>query len=354
MITDERTAIVTLTRRGQDLALKIKGSLKEVNIYSPQKLMNQGEGICHYNTSLKELTVKLFKEYKNIIYIMALGIVVRVIAPCLKDKRVDPAIVTIDESAQHVISTLSGHLGGANALTDRIAKILKTKAVITTATDCQGKLAIDLLARKLNCTMEPFKNLKFANATIVNEQPLSIFTDYKIDLTKTANISIYPLAALGSKLVQTGFPVIISNSNIIIDQDYLQLIPSNIIIGIGCRRGVAAKEIKFAIDETLKSLNLKEKSIKKLATIDLKKDETGLIEYAAEKFLEIDFIKRYEIKNTNLKISRSEFVQKMIGVAGVCEPAALLSSKKGKLILAKTIYNRVTVAVVEEEIIIEY
>ncbi|MFW6022822.1 MAG: cobalt-precorrin 5A hydrolase [Halanaerobiaceae bacterium] len=351
----EKIAVITLSRRGQDLATKLEDLFNDLDIYCKDKYRldsNEVKGIEYYNSSVKELTAILFKEYKNIIYIMALGIVVRVIAPYLKSKKEDPAVVTIDESGRNVISTLSGHLGGANQLTTEIADILKANSVITTATDCQGKPAIDMLAKEMNCIIEPFKNLKLANAAIVNDRPLSIFTDYTLDISESKYISVYPLSDFFS-VSQSGFPVIVSNKEIKINGDYLQLIPRNIVVGIGCRRGISAEEISSVVQGSLQSLNLSEKSIKKIATIDLKKDEIGLLEYAAQKSLEMEIIDREEINNTNLDISQSDFVQKMIGVPGVCEPAALLASDSGKLILPKTKCGRITIAVVEENLIYE-
>lgn len=356
---EERTAVVTLTVGGKELAFKISNSLEGVDLYFPYKLKKIrdnricGKGLNYYNSSLKDLTANLFKRYNKIIYIMALGIVVRVIAPFLKDKRVDPAVVTIDETGRYVISTLAGHLGGANELTEKIAEILDSTAVITTATDCQGKPAIDLLSKRINASIEPFQNLKLANAAIVNNRPLNIFTDHKINSVHSDNIEFSPLSDLNTRTIQSGFPLIISNRQFSIDSNYLQLIPRNIIIGIGCRRGVTVSEITKAIDAALNILNIKRESIKKLATIDLKEDESGLIAYAVENSLEIDIIKREEIKKADLNISSSEFVEKVIGVPGVCEPAALLSSKTGKLILEKTKFSRVTIAVVEEVVLDE-
>jgi cobalt-precorrin 5A hydrolase len=350
MFVEKKIAIVTLTKGGQKLALQLKNILTNVDVYSPRKLKCKRHKVIYYYSSLKELTANLFKQYSNIIYIMSLGIVVRIIAPYLKNKRVDPAILTMDETAKNVISTLSGHLGGANQLTRKIARILNSNEVITTATDCQDKPAVDLLAKKMDCIIEPFQKLKLANSAIVNGRSLNIFTDYNINLSETDKISIYPLSLYNSENMPRGFPVVISNKKIYIANDYLQLIPQNIIIGIGCRRGISVNKIRLAVDKALKVLNIKKNSIKKLATIDLKKDELGLLKYAEEKSLKLDIIDRDKIKKADLKINRSEFVEKITGVPGVCEPAALLSSTQGKLIMPKTKYNKVTVAVVEEEV----
>ena len=350
MTESNRIAVIALTKGGKNIALKIKKEFKNIDIYLSEKLKSDFSDIYFYNSTLKELTADLFKKYDSVIYIMALGIVVRVIAPFLENKKVDPAVVTIDETAQNVISTLSGHLGGANKLTAKLAEILKSNPVITTATDCQNKTAIDILAKRANCRIEPFSKLKLANSAIVNNETLNIFSDYNLYLQETKNINIYPLSQLKSDLVQKNFSVIISNKRYNFAKKYLQLIPQNITIGVGCRRGVSSKKIKRAVNKTLKNLNLKENSIKNLATIDLKSDERGLLEYAEEKSFNIDIISREKIKKAELEVSYSDFVKKVVGVGSVCEPAALLSSNKGELIFSKTKFDEVTIAVVEEEV----
>lgn len=355
---DKTTVIVTLTRGGKKLGKELKESLNGADLFCPVKFKTieggKGEKIFYYDLSLRELTVDLFQRYDNIIYIMSLGIVVRIIASYLESKKVDPAVITIDETGKNVISTLSGHLGGANQLTEEIARVLNANPVITTATDCQNKVAIDLLAQKMGCVIKPFSNLKLANSAIVNNNPLNIFSDYYLPILEEENIEIYPLSQLGSKLNEKAFSVIISNKNYDFKKEYLQLIPRNITVGIGCRRGVAKEKIEEAVTKSLKKLNLRESSIKNLATIDLKADEAGLLAYSEEKSFKLDIIERVKIKKADLEnISYSEFVKKTVGVAGVCEPAALLSSNHGKLILKKSKFDKVTIALVEEEIDID-
>ena len=360
MTGNKKTAVITLTKGGINLGQQLLKQYPDFKLYVPSKFRGcedkPGDRIYYYDTSLKELISRIFTNHHNLIFIMSLGIVVRIITPYLESKKKDPAVVTIDENGQNVISTLSGHLGGANSLTKELADFLDTNPVITTATDCQGKPAIDLLAKKMNCVIKPFSNLKLANSAIVNDNRLNIFTNYNIPLSETKNIKIHPLSQLGPELLETGFPVIISNKRYTIDREYLQLIPRNITIGIGCRRGVSFTKINKAITRALEITNLREASIKSLATIDLKVDEAGILTYLENKKLKIDIIARDQIRKeeANLKgISRSEFVEKTVGVPGVCEPAALISSNNGKLLLPKTKFNKVTIAVVEEELNIE-
>jgi len=344
-----KLAIIALTESGRALAKSLGEKLEEAEIYLPVKLA-EGEDIHSFDTTLRELVAKLFKEYDALVFIMALGIVVRVIAPYLADKRRDPAVLTIDETGQNVISTLSGHLGGANSLTEKIATLIGANPVISTATDCHGKLAIDLLAQRLDCEIIPFENLKLANSAIVNDKTLNIFTDYHLELDEDEddNINLYPLKELGQK---EGFPVIITNKAIKaidLSVEYLQLVPKNIILGIGCRKGISVTEVEEAISYALEKLQLRRESIKALATVDLKKKERGIIEATHSLEVPLNIISRAEIKRVDFEYTSSEFVKEKIGVGGVCEPVAILSAKNPQLLLPKTIKGRVTVAVVEE------
>ncbi|GAB6137048.1 cobalt-precorrin 5A hydrolase [Halanaerobaculum tunisiense] len=338
-----KLAVIALTEAGKELAYRLE-KLIDVDLYLSAKVKPR-EDVNTFDSSLKKLVSKLFTQYDGLIFIMALGIVVRVIAPYLEDKRQDPAIITIDETAHNVISTLSGHVGGANELTNKVASLIDANPVITTATDCQEKLAFDLLAKELNCELVPWKNLKLANAALVNGEQVNIFTDLKLDLNLAEEVGLYSLKQLGRV---KGFPIVISNQNIKITEPYLQLVPQNIVVGIGCRRGVSASQIKEAIFFALQKLDLHQASTKKLSTIDLKEDEAGIIETAKELDIPVEIITREEIKEADLNYTRSEFVKEQIGVGGVCEPAAQLSVQRGELLLSKTSQNQVTVAVMQE------
>ncbi|MGM0369482.1 MAG: cobalt-precorrin 5A hydrolase [Bacillota bacterium] len=337
-------AVIALTSSGEELALKLEKKLTDVDLYVAAKLNSNAE-VNEFDSSLQELVAELFLQYDGLIFIMSLGIVVRVLAPYIEDKRDDPAVVTIDETGANVISTLSGHLGGANQLTAKIAKQIEAYPVITTATDCQGKLAFDLLAQQLNCEIIPFDNLKLANAALVNEQRVNIFSDLELELDLAENVALFSLDDLGSK---KGFPVIISNQIIEISGAYLQLVPQNIILGVGCRKGVSVKQVETAINLALQKLGLAKASVKSIATIDLKKDESGLKEAAGKLGVELEIVAREEIKKVDFDYTTSEFVKEQIGVGGVCEPTALLSAEEGELLLDKTSKNGVTVAVVKE------
>ncbi|MCC3145477.1 cobalt-precorrin 5A hydrolase [Halanaerobium sp. Z-7514] len=360
---EAKTAIIALTTGGKNLAVSLKKEMSSFEVYLPEKMRNNNDNF-HYYSSLKDLTAELFNSYDGLIFVMALGIVVRMIAPHLQSKKSDPAVITIDETGNNVISTLSGHLGGANKLTLDIAKRLGANPVITTATDCRNLEAVDLLAKRIGCEIEPFSRLKYANAALVNGEKLNIFTDYEIKIETNEQINIYPLKLrekkgcrndkniLNNSFKEADFNVVISNKNLDLKAVELQLIPRVIVIGIGCRKNMPEARIAKAIDNLLEELKLHKKSIKKIATIDLKKDEKGILDYAEKNELEIEIVSRTKIKEieTDLNIKKSEFVKKITGVAAAAAPAAIVSSGKGKLIMDKRKFSGITLAVFEEEL----
>ncbi|MFW5976789.1 MAG: cobalt-precorrin 5A hydrolase [Bacillota bacterium] len=354
-----KLAVIALTENGADISTRLKNDLLandcnyKIDLFFPGKLNYKKGNI--FNHGLKDLIKNVFYEYDGLIMVMALGIVVRVISPYLEDKRLDPAVVTMDEKGENVISTLSGHLGGANELTHIISEILEANPVITTATDTQGKMAFDVMAKKLNMKIIPFKKVKQANSALVNKKQINLYTSLEfkdLPLISEENVRLLPLSQFldnDSKNIKSDFSVIISNKKLDLNKNQLQLIPRNLVIGIGCRQGVNTKTIENAVNYALDLVEKNRESIKKLATIDLKQEETGILEFAKKLKIPVDFVSKQEIKDCDYNYSKSSFVKEKIGVGGVCEPTAMISSQNGKLILKKTVRNQVTVAIVEEE-----
>jgi cobalt-precorrin 5A hydrolase len=165
-----KLAVIALTKGGAKLGQRIALAYPEqVDLY-----------LSPLNQPLKQLTERLFPQYQGIVFIMALGIVVRTIAPFLQDKRKDPAVVCLDEAGSFVISVASGHLGGANKLTIQLAELLSAAPVITTATDVQGKIAFDVLAVEQDLLIEPFENLRLLNSALVNGEKIGLISQSQL------------------------------------------------------------------------------------------------------------------------------------------------------------------------------
>ncbi len=285
-----------------------------------------------------------WRHTKNIICIMATGIVVRTVAPLLKDKKTDPAVVVIDEKGLFVISLLSGHIGGANALAKKIAGFLGAQPVITTASDLQGRLALDLWAIENNLHIEDFEKLKKLSAKIVNGQRVKVKTDYPFGAGQAPGEFVIVESAEDAEVIITGR---------VMNGDALFLRPKNLFVGIGCNRGTPKGEIREALDSILQRERLSPDSIRCICTIDLKKDEEGLLDFAGDAGLGIEFFPNHDLNDTALKynIKESKAVKAATGAVAVAEPAAISGAEKGfndcALIIPKEKRRNVTLAIAE-------
>jgi cobalt-precorrin 5A hydrolase len=349
---ENSAALIVLTKGGAELAFKLKKDNKNYHLYLPQRLLKEyKEEKDMFSFPDWKITVKyIFNNYNKIVFVMAVGIVVRTIAPLIKDKRTDPAVVVVDEKGRFPISFLSGHIGGANALCKEIAEILHVDPVITTATDVNNRPAVDMLAKELNCKMPSSKKLKFFNRLLAEGEKLELFTSWpKIVDKKEFHIRpITDLEDADTNINSKGI-IIITNKTIKVPKvENLILNPGNLIVGVGCRRGISRDEILEAVEKVFINFNLAVESIKLIASIDLKADEVGIIETA--KHLGVSFItfSAEELNDLEDKFTESQFVKKITGVGGVCEPAAKKASGMGKIIVPKQVVGKVTVAVAEE------
>lgn len=349
-----KLAILSVTYKGSVLADNLSQSLGcQVDIYA--KAGRNSVGTEHIFDSLSETVEKLFHEYDGLIFIMAAGIVVRVIAPLIRDKRFDPAVVIMDDGGQHVISLLSGHIGGANELAHRVAQSVGARPVITTATDVSNLPAADVLAVKLDLCIDPFENMKCINAAIVNGDRVAFFVD-----TALVNYQHYykRAAEMGVGLTDINeialtdkydCAVAITDKELYMVKPHVYLRPSTLAIGIGCRRGTSSTEILAAIDNACRKIGRSRKSIAVIGTTLVKQDEVGLLATAQQLEVPVEFFTNEQLQESinQHQFETSTFVEKQIGVGNVCEPAALLGGQAENLLLTRTIYAKITIAIAE-------
>lgn len=353
-----KIAVVAVTRRGAATAGRAAGALaelpgSEVDLFLPARFAGAYSGALPYSRPLADFCGDLFRQYRGLVMIMALGIVLRILAPHLQDKRKDPAVVVLDERGQFAVSALCGHLGGANDLAGYLERKLGCRAVITTATDVHGLPAVDLLARDYGLAMEPFEMVKAANAAIVNGEPVHFYSEYDLKGELPAKLGLRPLDSYTPKERALGLNVFITNKIMApVPARSLFLRPRNLVVGLGCRRGVAATSVKKAVQEALNCAGRSLSSVRLLATVDIRAGEQGLTEAANEMGLPLAFFSRDEIAGVFTRrreeLSFSHYVLEQIGVGGVCEPAALLAAPAAKLILKKKAFGGITAAVAEE------
>ncbi|WP_242851032.1 cobalt-precorrin 5A hydrolase [Clostridium sp. L74] len=186
-----KISIINVTKIGNHIAYKIKENI-DADLYSKyvtKKLEDSLNNINDYikieNFNFKKIVEKSFKEYDVVIFISSTGIAVRAIAPFIQSKDKDPAVIVINSTGKYAISLLSGHLGGANKLTEKIAKIIGAEPIITTATDNLNIKAPDIIAKENNLVIEDLKKAKDIAALLVNGEKVAfIDEDGLIDFPK--------------------------------------------------------------------------------------------------------------------------------------------------------------------------
>ena len=336
-----RTAVYCVSKNGYKTCLKIKENVyNDLHIYVSGRVANllnleneNNENLIVINERVPILLEKTFNKYDLHIFVAATGAVVRIIEGKFKSKDTDPAVITIDDHANFVISLLSGHLGGANEECKKIASGIGAIPVITTASDVGGKIAVDTLSQKIKAKLNDLDGAKRVTSLIVNGENVSLH------LPK--NIVNHDENSAGA--------IIVSNRKNI---EISKIIPQNIFIGIGCKRGVSKEHIIEKLKYAMDKQNLELSAIKMAGSAWIKSDETGLLEAMKELDIPIKFFEKEEIlKLEDLIEEKSEYVKKTIGVYGVSEPCAFLaSSGKGAFLAKKIKLDGMTLSIFEEEI----
>ena len=306
---EKKMAIVCFTPQGQVLAEKIQKIWPEDALDAKWSIE-----FIYKPVPFKVWMKEHFQELDVLVFIGAMGIVVRDMAPCLKTKLVDPAVVVLDEKGQFVISVLSGHIGGGNAFTLELARILEATPVVTTSSDVNGKIAIDLFAQKNNLVIASMKQAKLCASEIVSGRQVAFLCDGKVHGNP-------PKELCGS---ENSFKVIVSPKKQQSEDGVLHLIPKAHVLGIGCKKGTSQEIIQARVLEELNDLGIDIRSIKAMASIDIKSDEEGIIGFAEKFKIPVSFYSGEELAGLEGDFTPSEFVASVTGVENVCERAAFM------------------------------
>jgi cobalt-precorrin 5A hydrolase len=332
----EKVSVLAITKNGINIGVRLKEIFPSWNVYAPSKFSNDKE-INWYSEPTSEKIIELFKNSNALICLFSLGAVIRLIAPHLKDKKNDPAVIVIDDKINFVISVLSGHLGGANELTQTIAEKLKSKAVITTAADVNKTIAVDLIGRDLGWRIDDDSTVTKISAHMVNEEKIGVYQDtgnpnWFKELPK--NVKIYRSLEDLKNSHSKGHLII---SDRIINGNFLEnsviYRPPSLVIGIGLHWDTTKQTIENGIDICLKKYNLSLKSIAKLVSIKKPKDVQGLVDVGKEMGIPVEYVEREELAEVSAP-NPSETVKAFEGTSSVSEAAAIKASG-GKLIVEK-------------------
>lgn len=333
----KRIAIICFSDAGALLAKKIQTALgaQSVTIHSTTPFAVKHCFIGH--ESVKTDMKDIFSENDALIFICAAGIAVRLIAPFVNDKTRDPAVLVADDVGNFVISLLSGHIGGANALAREVADIIGAQPVITTATDVAGRFSCDTWASENNYAISSMPLAKRVSSEIL-----------KKDIPITSE---RPLPALLPKGVYEGDS---GECGIFIGihkkepfQNTLRLIPRVLTLGIGCRKDTEKEAIAAAVETVFEKYDIDVRAVSRIASIDVKKDESGLLSYAHDLQVPAVFYTAEELRAVPGEFKDSDFVKETVGVGNVCERAALYDG--GRLLIKKTAVGGVTVAAALKE-----
>ena len=407
-----KLAVISFTRQGSHVNAMLTTKFLELGESCTGYVMNhsfdcgkEAEGLEEAGGSLKEWTGERFSDSDGLIFVGAAGIAVRAIAPFVRDKMTDPAVVVVDETMRFSISLLSGHMGGANELALLTAELTGAEPVITTATDVNGRFAVDVFARQSGLFLENRETAKRISADVLEGRPVGFYSDFPIEgvlpegmaegelcgrnIWISSRSSIKGMNRIASVNGMTGKDRIASVNGMAgkdrvasvngmaskdriasvngtagtngadeidgVDEtghgtEILQLIPKVVAVGIGCRKGTDAEVLYKAVTRAFALADRHPYAAAVIASIDLKKEEPGLISLAGRMKIPLETFTADQLLEVPGIYTESAFVEKITGVDNVCERAAMraVCGDGGRLILKKQIYDGVTVALAEK------
>ncbi len=362
--SENNISIICPSPKGKEIALKLQKHLG-AELYTKEYCEKLSKDF-----SLSDITKEVMKTSKGIIFISSTGIAVRAIAPFLEGKDKDPGVVVVDLACKYAINILSGHLGGGNELTIKIAEILRVQPIITTATDNLGIIAPDVLAKENDLIIEDLKKAKYIASLLVDGKTVGIKDDYKeVEIGKgyekiedlrenciwiTHNLKFnFDDRFICNEVNNMNKNIILNKYNDCLNEqgefqelDYskiLRLIKKDLVLGIGCRRDTDYEKLNNFINTSLIKYNLDIRAVAVIASVDVKKDEAGIIKLAKKIDCPFKTFTREKIKTVQDKYEKSEFVLKTLGITGVCEPSVDLAG--AEVIISKVKNEGMTLAI---------
>jgi cobalt-precorrin 5A hydrolase len=347
-----QTAIIAITENGARLGATLKSGIPGSTLHVIDK--HATAEALPFAGPLQPLVARLWPECCGFIFIMAAGIVVRTVAPLLQAKDRDPAVVVVDDAGRYAVSLLSGHIGGANELATRCAALIGATPVITTATDANDLPSFDMLAKEQGWAIDDLSRVKVLNAMLLEGKRIAV-VDHD-DAVRSfcagrGNLSFFDDLSSAVMSDAAGH-LVVTNRILPADCDLaatLVLRPRNLCLGIGCNRGTSAEEIESFVMKNLRQLSLSLKSVGCIATAKAKGDETGLLAFASKCGVPLRVFESRELNEVEVPSPSSAHAFAAIGAKGVAEPAALLASDGGRLLLKKVKDGNVTLAVAVAE-----
>jgi cobalt-precorrin 5A hydrolase len=344
-------AVYAITKHGAGIAARLLPGLADADLYVSDKVRSHApDGALPLPLPMGPHLTRNFQAYDCHIFIISVGAVVRMIAPLLKDKKVDPAVVCVDDDARFAICVLSGHVGRGNAYTDRIAGLLGAQAVITTASDVRGTLTVDILGRELGWTLDdPDRNVTSGCAAVVNAAPVAFVQEAGEPGFWPEDRSL-PEGVTYATALDAVDPNAYEILLVATDREFAESHPAHyakaviyrpgtLVLGLGCDRGAAPSMVERGVLTLLAEHGLSLKSVKAIATVDRKADEPAFLDLSERYGWPLQVYSAAELDAVPGIENPSETVRRHVGTRGVAEPAALLAARAPALLVPKRIYT---------------
>ncbi len=344
-VREQRIALYALGAPGAKLCRRLAARLDGAEVFLPQRHADPGAGE-HPFDSLHQVLAENFHRYSEHALVCAAAMVVRCIAPLLRHKASDPAVVVIDQQGRYAVSLLSGHLGGANELARRVAQALNGQAVITTATDNLGLPSLELEARRLGLAVENLGALAGVSSSLVDGRPVPLCDPQGwLEPVTSRHPECFTPVSPEQAQGMVGVPLVrVSWQHTPTAGSWLVLRPRCLALGMGCNRGTGADELEALARSALELAGAAVASLRVLASAAAKRGEGGLLLAARRLGVEMAFYDHQELSRVEVP-NPSPAALRCLGTASVCEAAALLASDHGQLILPKIKSKNATAAV---------
>lgn len=331
-----RAALIAFSERGMVLGRQLQGYFAAAGGESELSRCESG--------GLTPWTAERFDVFDALVYIGSCGIAVRAIAPFVKSKTSDPAVLVVDEQGTYVVSLLSGHIGGANEMTANMARWLHAIPVVTTATDVNGVFAVDTWARRQGLAIFNPERIKWISARFLAGETVR----FK---------SLFPVEGElppGMEFSDGQYDVLVTYRTRG-QSEALRLVPPVVTLGVGCKKGISADALEDAFAQVLKKANCMPIAVKQVCSIDMKAGEPGLLEFCLRHRLPFVTYSAVELAAVPGNFAGSPFVRSVTGVDNVCERAAAKGSgEKGRLLTGKDAGGGITMALAIEPFTVRF
>ena len=362
----EKTAIIALTRNGARMARTLAGSLdRDHALFIDRRFRKDDDSGEAFDLPLRPVVKRAFAGYSSLVLFLSAGASIRLLAPLLESKQIDPAVVCVDDAGSFCVSLISGHVGGADQLAQEVAVCLGARAIVTSASHASGTLAVDLLGREFGWRLKAdATTITRASAAVINSQPIGIWQGagepgwWPDGKPLPGNIAVYAtLEDLAASACATALIISDTTSDLetlLADKITVVYRPRSLVIGMGCRRGVPVEELESLLAEALRENGLSAECLAEIATAEIKRGEPGLEQLAERHGVPLSFLQANELNavfetNPGAITSKSERAHGLVGVWGVAEPAALLTAGASELLVNRKKTTRATIAIARKD-----